>query len=77
MDQSLKSKEFLLREVAPVHFLNEIISNKEWHVRIDDSINTLTVDGDSSPQVQYNALLRTIIWTNLTAEPFKIKSGVL
>ncbi|KAJ8111988.1 hypothetical protein OPT61_g5546 [Boeremia exigua] len=77
MEQSLKYKEFILREVAPVHFLNEIISNKEWHVRIDESIDTLTVDGDSSPQVQYNALLRTLTWTNLAAEQFKIKSGVL
>lgn len=74
MEDSVKSREFILREVAPTVFLNDIISNKEWHVEINDTVTKVTVDGVASSEIEYNDLLRTLLWGNLKAEGTQVKS---
>ncbi|KAH6867266.1 hypothetical protein B0T10DRAFT_502528 [Thelonectria olida] len=77
MDSTISGRKFTLREVAPVAFLNNLIPSNEWEVEIDEKVRTVTVNGDPSDNVCWNETLRTLVWTNWSAEGFNLASGAL
>jgi hypothetical protein len=77
MEDIVSCKEFILREVASVSFINEIITNKEWHVRINENITEIAINGVVSQQVSFNPLLRTLVWGNPEAATHEIQSGAV
>lgn len=77
MESALKSRRFTLYEVASVAFINSLIVRSEWHVEISDDLQVVTVNGDPSDEVQWNELLRTLVWTNSSAEDYNIMAGAV
>ena len=75
MEEALRSREFILREIAPVEFLNGLLPPNDWHVEIDHDISVVTTDGDPSDQVSWNETLRSLVWINSSAECDNIMSG--
>jgi hypothetical protein len=77
MESSLSNRKFTLRHVAATKSLNRFIPLNEWKVAVDASLRVVNVDGVSSDEVTWNETLRTLTWSNRSAEPSKILAGAL
>jgi hypothetical protein len=77
MEAALNNRKIILREIAPMEFLNNIIPRNEWHIHIDEDIQVITVNGDPSDHVLWDSTLRSITWNNESAEGWNIMSGAL
>ena len=60
-----------------MEFLNNFIPRNEWHIHIDENIQVVTVNGDPSDCVMWDGTLRSLSWTNASAEEWNIMSGAL